>query len=404
MRFKIFIAILVVTAVSYGAWMKFLKTTSVHMIKMRRGDIVSLVYAPGEVEAEEKAVVSSELSGKITMMPVEENQSVTKGQLLFALDKSLLSTSVSQAKTGLQQAEANLQLVQNKVRPKQVDETKVRLEGLKQQADYLQSEYDRIKKLLDEESIPSQKVDEAKSALDNVTAQKNALEKSLSLLKEGASKEEINTAKIGIQQAKMTLRQAQQNYYKANIFSPIAGVVIKKIAHAGEYVNPGQPVLKIAGSRLYVKARVDEENIGSVKTGQTASISFKSYPGEIFEGKVHKILKELDEVTKTVPVYVELASSNVPHNLAIGMSADINILVSKNKNVSMLPKECVIAQENHNGEIFLIENNKTKTVNVKLGAQDAASVQIVSGLSENDNVLLPEGKKFREGQSVAVVP
>lgn len=404
MRLKILIAILFVIGISYGAWMKFLKTTSVHAVKMRKGDIVSLVYAPGEVEAEEKTVVASELSGKITTMPVEENQTVAKGQLLFSLDKSLLSTSVSQAKTGLQQAEANLQLVQNKVRPKQVDETKMRLEGLKQQADYLQSEYERVKKLHDEESIPSQKVDEAKSALDNVLAQKNALEKNLSLLKEGASKEEVNTAKIGIQQAKMTLRQAQQNYYKANVFSPIAGTVIKKIAHAGEYVNPGQPVLKIAGSKLYVKARVDEENVGSVAVGQTASISFKSEPGEIFEGKVYKILKELDDVTKTVPVYVELASSNAPKNLAIGMSADINILISKKKNVSMLPKECMSTQENHNGEVLTIENNKTKTVNVKLGSQDASSVEIVSGLNEDDSVLLPEGKKFREGQNVTVAP
>lgn len=404
MRFKILVAILIIAAVSYGAWMKFLKATSVHVIKMRKGDIVSLVYAPGEVEAEEKVVVATELSGKITTMPVEENQPVVKGQLLFSLDKSLLSTSVSQAKTGLQQAQANLQLVENKVRPKQVDETKVRLEGLKQQSNYLQSEYDRIKKLHDEESIPSQKVDEAKSALDNVLAQKNALEKNLSLLKEGASKEEVNSAKIGIQQAKMTLRQAQQNYYKANVFSPIDGNVIKKIAHAGEYVNPGQPVLKIAGSKLYIKARVDEENAGSVTVGQTASISFKSFPGGIFEGKVYKILKELDDVTKTVPVYVELASSNAPKNLAIGMSADINILISKKQNVSMLPKECVITQENHSGEIFAIKNNKTKTVKVQLGSQDTSSIQIVSGINDDDNVLLPEGKKFHEGQTVIIAP
>ncbi len=194
MRLKISFVILVTIAAGAFAWVKYFKPVPVHIAALRRGDIVTLVYAPGEVEAEEKAVVSAEMPGKITALPVVENQLVMKGQLLFALDKTLLSTSISQAKTGVQEAQANLQLVKTKVRPKQVDETKARLEGLKQQEAYLKGEYDRVLKLYKEGSIPSQKVNEAKSALDNVISQKTALEKSLSLLKEWPTKEEIHAA------------------------------------------------------------------------------------------------------------------------------------------------------------------------------------------------------------------
>lgn len=403
MRWKISIIILIAAVTGYFAWHKFLRAASVHVVKMRRGDIVSLVYAPGEVEAEEKVVVASELSGKITAMPVEENQLVQKGQLLFALDKSLLVTSVAQAQAGLKEAQANLQLVQNKVRPKQVDETRARLEGLKQQEEYLQNEYERVQKLQKEGSIPSQKVDEAKSALDNVTAQKNALEKNLSILKEGATKEEINAAQVRIQQAKVALHQAKQNLYKTNVFSPVAGIVVKKMAQAGEFVNPGLPVLKLAGNKLRIRARVDEENIGTVQTGQTVSVSFKAYPGEVFEGKVVKILKELDELTKTIPVHVELNAGSKPQNLALGMSADINILISQTKNIMMLPKECIVRQKNHEGKVFIVENNALKTQTVILGEQDASNIQVTSGLEENDNVLLPGGEKFHEGQNVQIV-
>lgn len=403
MRLKISFVILLTIAAGAFYWVKFLKPVSVHVAKMQRGDIVSLVYAPGEVEAEEKAVVSAEMPGKITALPVVENQFVTKGQLLFALDKTLLSTSISQAKTGVQEAQANLQLVKTKIRPKQVDETKARLVGLKQQEAYLKAEYDRVLKLYEEGSIPLQKTDEAKSALDNVISQKTALEKSLSLLKEGPSKEEIYAAAMRVQQANVSLRQARQNFYKANVFSPISGVVVKKMAQAGEYVSPGQPVLKLAGEKLRIRARVDEENIGNVETGQTVSISFKAYPGEIFEGKVAKILKELDEVTKTIPVHVELAPKNAPQNLAIGMSADLNILISQTKNVMMLPKDCLAQQKNHDGEVFVVENGSIRSRKVMLGKQDPSNIQIISGLEESDIIILTGEKKFRDGQKVQVI-
>src|SRR5690606_2115205 len=140
-------------------------------------------------------------------------------------------------------------------------------------------------------------------------------------------------------------------------------------------------------SSFKVYADVDELDIAGIRPGQEAVIAFDAMPDRRFKARVERIIPQADEVTKTVPVILNMLES-VP-NLSDGLTATINVVQERRPNALTIPAEAVADERSGQATVFLVtDHNKLEKRQVKLGVRGEDFVEIVEGLREDERVAL----------------
>ena len=143
---------------------------------------------------------------------------------------------------------------------------------------------------------------------------------------------------------------------------------------------------------LRISVEVNEEDIVQVKSGQEVLIRADAFPDQVFNGRVQSITPKGDPVARTYRVRVEFVG-DVP--LQIGMTAETNIIISKNDNALLVPSTAV---SDH--KLWLVKDNKLMQQEVKQGAKGLKSVEILSGVAEGDLVVVQPAATLKSGASV----
>ena len=149
----------------------------------------------------------------------------------------------------------------------------------------------------------------------------------------------------------------------------------------------GDELFRLADlSSIWVIANVAEQDIGMVKVGAPATLSFRAYPGEVFEGKVTFILHELDMATRTAKVRIEV--KNPDHRIKHEMFADVEINAgAKDAARLVVPVSAVIDSGNRQVVIIDKGEGRFEPRAVKLGLRGDNSIEILDGIRDGDNVV-----------------
>jgi len=170
-----------------------------------------------------------------------------------------------------------------------------------------------------------------------------------------------------------------------NIYSPIRGHVVEKMALAGLKVMPGMNLYQIADlSTVWVLADVYEYEIPSIKIGQEATITLSYYPGEAFKGRVTYIYPYLTADTRTVKVRLELP--NPGEKLKPQMYANVELKSSYGKQLTV-PEEAVLDAGNEQIVFVAHERGYFEPRQVALGAKAQDRYIVLSGLTEGEKVV-----------------
>ncbi|QGG49330.1 efflux RND transporter periplasmic adaptor subunit [Heliorestis convoluta] len=183
--------------------------------------------------------------------------------------------------------------------------------------------------------------------------------------------------------------------------SPIAGKLTEKQAHSGVWVPLGVPLGQISDTReLVIQAMVDETEVLQVKPGLPVLWSFIGYPGQTFSGEVLTLSKmarrDIEgnrgfQITLSVPKEITVYA---------GMTADGKVLLEEVLDLRISVDS--IFEEQGQAKVYVLREGRAKAVDVVLGIQDDYHVQVLSGLEEGDEVILPLGLSITTGQSVKV--
>ena len=169
--------------------------------------------------------------------------------------------------------------------------------------------------------------------------------------------------------------------------APVSGVVMEKKVVAGQMVKAGDELYRLADlSSIWVIANVAEQDIGMIKVGAPAKMSFRAYPGEVFQGKVTFILHELDMATRTAKVRVEL--KNPEHRIKHEMFADVEINAgSDDANRLIVPVSAVIDSGYRQVVIVDKGEGRFEPRAVKLGMRGDGFIEILEGLKDGEPVV-----------------
>jgi len=175
---------------------------------------------------------------------------------------------------------------------------------------------------------------------------------------------------------------ATKNLGDYAVKSDIGGEVFQLLAKKGEWISPQKPLAIIGNSKDYlVVMEVDEMDIVKIKLGQTVLILMDAYD-QSFEGHVSRITPIMNP--KTQSFVVEAVFNTRPETLYPGLSAEVNIVIAQKTKALLIPIGS------------LEKNNIVKTpdgeVSVKTGLKNLEFVEILEGLNEKSQILIPTGK------------
>lgn len=286
----------------------------------------------------DKVPVSVNVSGTVTAVMVQDNQSVQSGQPLLELDRVPLQMALQRAQARLAQVRTDLLTQQAAYREKQ---SEIRQASTREK--FAQREAQRQADLVSKQFVSASRYDEARQAADLASQQVKTLEQDLQRLAVslGGSIQAPVTEHPSYLAAQAELAQAQWALDKAQIVAPQAGVV-SNTPKVGQFVPAGGTALMLVGNaQPWVEANFTETELTHVRVGQHVTVHVDTYPDQAWEGQVESLSPATGsefslipaqnatgnwvKVAQRIPLRVRLQSQANAPQLRTGMSAIVEI-------------------------------------------------------------------------------
>lgn len=240
----------------------------------------------GNVEVR-TASLAFNVGGKIVEVLVDEGETVRPGQPLARLDRRVFEAEVALAQARVRSQEAVVEKLERGYRPEEIAEAEARLAEAEAKLDDARLIYERLKRLLPSDAATQQEVDDARVAYDAARAARRAAEARLALLKAGYRKEDVAAAKAELAARRAELERARTLLDYSELKAPAEGTVLVRAREPGDVVLAHETVFEIELARpLWVRAFVEEPDLGAFRPGRTVWITCDAAPGERFEGRV----------------------------------------------------------------------------------------------------------------------
>jgi len=270
---------------------------------VQRGDIRVAISATGTLSAISTVTVGSQVSGQITDVLVDFNDSVKKGQVLATIDASTYQAQIEQGSAQIASAQASLRQAQAGLRNAQLD-------------------YNRKADLGRQQLVSKSDVDLARASLEQAQAQ-------------------VNSAQAQIRQQTASTQTTRVNLQRTVIRSPADGVVLTRTIEPGQTVAASlsaPELFTIAEdlAKMKIELAVDESDIGQVQVGQAVSFSADAFPDRQFKGVVDQVRLSATTSNNVVTYPVVVTVDNSDGTLLPGLTVNAEIEVSKRSNVLKL--------------------------------------------------------------------
>jgi RND family efflux transporter MFP subunit len=272
------------------------------------------VRASGQAASLQGATVYSRVDAIVRQIAVSENQAVREGDLLVAFDTTEYGLALARAQAGLVEAQARFQEMT----------------------------------LFDDE-ITDPRVREERARLAR--------------------------ARSGLAQAEVTLREAQINMERTQVRAPFSGRVADLRVVPGQHAGAGTELMTVVSMNpIKVELNVLEQNIGYVREGRRASVTFAAFPDESFQGRVISINPIVDSSIRTGRVTLLL--DNPGGRIKPGMYADAAVEAQYFPDRILVPRAAILEKE-HRTMLFVFEEGRAKWRYVTVGEGNDTQVEIV---------------------------
>ena len=260
--------------------------------------------------------LSSQVPGKLVSLFVAEGDTISRGRLLFELDKTMFEASLDKAENDYATAQKSLSISEeqyqkslNGPRPEEIQIAQSALESATEQRDLAEKEWKRADQLYKENSITQSQWEQAQSVYDLSQYNFNSARENLRLIQAGSRPEDreiarrnVELSKAQIESMQSVVRQAQINLGYASVASPFDGIVVRTWREPGSVLTQGTPVVTAFNlGSLYVSANIPETNLHQIRLGNAVAITIDAYPGVRLTGYIDQILQAANSEFSLIP-------------------------------------------------------------------------------------------------------
>ena len=377
-------------------------------VTVERGPIFSSISTTGRVVPNLEVEIKCKASGEIVRLPYDISDYVKKGDLLVELDPVDEQRAVKRAEVALSASQAKRVQAQRNLRlaGENLDSERKRaasaLRSAEAGAQDAEAKSERVKHLLEKKLASQEEYDTAKTAtvqaastLENVRVRIEELETEELALE--LKRQDVHLAEAQVESDQITLLDAKQRLEDTKVMAPIDGIISASNVQVGQIISSGisnvgggTTMLTLADlSRMFILASVDESDIGSVKVDQPTEITADAFPGTRFRGRVVRVATKGVSASNVVTfeAKIEVLGKN-KSLLKSEMTANLEIIAAQEEDVLFVPVEAV--QRRGKQKIVLVskKDGQTEERPVETGIDDGINVEITSGLSEGETVIV----------------
>ncbi|HQU58298.1 MAG: efflux RND transporter periplasmic adaptor subunit [Phaeodactylibacter sp.] len=427
------------------------KGEKVAVEKAERHTIIEEVSASGKVFPQTEVKISSDVSGEIVQLLVEEGDSVVTGQLLARIDPDAYESQVERGVAGVNNAKAQQANARS-----QVDQFKAQKEQIQAQLINAREIQQRNEQLHKQGVISDADYQQSFSNLKALEANLKAAEANIR-----ASEESARASQFAVESAEASLKELRTSLRRTDIFAPMSGIISSLSVEEGERVvgtiqMAGTEMMRIANlNAMEVRVEVSENDIPRVTFNDEVAIEVDAYLGRTFRGRVTQIANSATSAGATAALtsdqvtnfevrinidpdsYQDLITPNKPYPFRPGMSASVEIKTETEEDVLAIPIQAVTTREKEGKKkkvavaenadaseegttastaksddlievVFVVSGDTVRMAPVETGIQDDTYIQILSGLKEGEEVITAPyaaiARKLEAGDQVHVVP
>jgi RND family efflux transporter MFP subunit len=342
----------------------------------KRGDLVMTLKSPGEAYTERQVTLKMEVGGVIRNLAAREGLRVRESDPLVEIDDT-------EYRLNLEKLEA------------------IRLKNLSDL--HLEKQFAAVDEAVSPEALAL--VDKTKADYEAALAEYQAgktssadLEKAqrvyeLAQIDAGRKKDEIIATTKGVTGSEIDVKAARRTLEKTVLRAPFAGILTDIKVSPHERIEAGREVCTLVDlSRIKVRAKVLESEIGKMKPGRDVDLRFSAYPDKVFKGKVDSVGPIIDATDKTCPVFISVL--NPGEEIKPGMHAEVEIAADIYPDRLLVPQDAILVRGGRK-LVFIVENGTTaKWRYVDVGLENEHFAEILpgvdstSGINEGDMVIV----------------
>ena len=316
----------------------------------------SEIALPSNTQAFDDTPIYARTSGYVKKWYVDLGQQVTQGELMATIETPELDEQLQVAQANLQSAQADLNLAN--------------------------TTSDRYQNLLKSDSVSKQETDVAVS---------------------GAA-----AKKAAVAAAEANVRRLQQLQSFEKVYAPYSGTVTERNVDIGDLIDSGSPgtgstakeMFRVASiNTLRVFVQVPEIYAPNIKNGDIATLTLDEYPGQIFTGTVARNSSAIDQASRTLNVEVDVNNSD--HKLLPGAYVFVHFKIPQTERMLSVPSNTLLFRA-QGLQVGIVRNGTVHLQAVTIGKDNGKTVEIASGLTPKDQVILDPSDSLANGQVVQV--
>src|SRR5437667_4743095 len=345
--------------------------------------IARYIRVTGTLMAEEQADVAAETAGRVVSTPIERGTPVAQGAELIRLSATETDAQMKEAEANAAQIEARLGLTARTA----FDANAVpEVQNAKASYELAQSEFNRIKALLDQRVVSQSEFDQRRTQME-------------------AARQQYEAAKNGAQQQYQSLQAARARVALARkaladtvVRAPFGGLVAERLVSTGDYVTRGMKIAVVVRiNPLRAQLTVPEQFVSAVAVGQPITFEVDAYPGRQFEGRVRYVSPTLQADQRALTA--EAIVPNPTNELKPGLFATARLQQPKPTPAVLVPASAVQTSAG-TSRVYVVNGDHVDERIVTVGQTVDALVEITNGVKAGERVATLNVSKLADGTRV----
>nr|WP_303652709.1 efflux RND transporter periplasmic adaptor subunit [Paludisphaera mucosa] len=368
----------------------------------------------------------AKVSGYLAKLHVDYGDSVKAGQLLAEIDDPEIVEEANRAAADLEQAEAAVVQAEAFVESAAADraafataveQARAEVDRYASMRTYHEKKFARYRDLVAKQAIPQQIADEEEEGYESARAselgsRKGVLNAEAQLAAAAArvkkSQADVVEARANVDVARSKLAKARVLVAYTKITAPFDGVVTRRNVFPGAFIRSAEeggvtPLLAIARiDEVRVVTQVPDRDVAWTDVGDAAEVTLDALAGQVFKGTVSRFAQSEDPTTRTMHTEIDLP--NPEGKIRPGMYGVASILLDRESKGSTLPASVLVGEsKGGKADVYVVKDGVARKTRVEIGADDGLRVQILSGMSPEDQAILNTGA-VGDGTPVRVAP
>jgi RND family efflux transporter MFP subunit len=339
---------------------------TVRVVRIHRADPEHALTLPGSALADQETPLYARVNGYLKSFAFDLGDSVKKGQLVAEIDSPEVDQQLRQARATLGVAQASLLQAQ-----------------ANQELAKVASE--RWAALVKERAVSQQEADEKRLAL-------------------AAREADVESARATIKAQEAAVKRLEELQSFKQILAPFDGVITWRNVEVGTLVSEGSGsgarelfrMVQLQSLRFHVP--VPESFVPSIRIGMEASLSFDAHPGKAFAGRVSRTSSAVDPASRTM--LVEVRVPNADGGLLPGMYAQVTFKLKQASAPLLMPSNALLVRPDGTVAAVVGKDKAVHYKKIQVGRDYGTRIEVLSGLEENDQVMINPTTMIRDGDKV----